>query len=105
MNASFQKLINGERPVLIDFHATWCGPCKMMNPIIKELAGSWKKRVRIIKIDIDKNKELATQLKVMGVPTFMLYKNGERIWRQSGMLTISAFEEVLEEQLGEATTS
>jgi len=99
MNASFQNLINGDRPVLIDFHATWCGPCQMMDPIVKQLAGGYKEKVRIVKIDIDKNKQLATELKVMGVPTFMLYKAGKRIWRQSGMLTITAFEEVLEEQL------
>lgn len=102
MNSSFQKLINGERPVLIDFHATWCGPCKMMNPIVKQLAGDWKEKVRIIKIDIDKNQELSSKLKVMGVPTFMIYKDGKQVWRQSGMLTISAFEDVLEAQLAES---
>ncbi len=85
MKSSFSKLINGDKPVLIDFHATWCGPCKAMSPILKQVAQSVGDEVRIIKIDIDKNQTLAQQLQVRGVPTFMLYKDGNLKWRASGM--------------------
>ncbi len=87
MKSSFQKLINSEKPILIDFHAAWCGPCKSMSPIISDLAKNLGDDARIIKIDIDKNKPLTRKLGIRGVPTFMLYKNGELLWRASGMQT------------------
>lgn len=87
MKGNFEKIINGEQPVLIDFHAEWCGPCKMLAPVIKEVAKETKGKIRIIKIDIDKNQHLAQRYNVRGVPTLALFSKGDIIWRQSGVLT------------------
>lgn len=87
MKGNFNKLINGDKPVLIDFHAEWCAPCKAQSPIIKQVAQEVAEKVRIIKIDIDKNQEIAQQYNVRGVPTLALFKNGEIVWRQSGVQT------------------
>ena len=87
MNDSFQNLINSEKPVLIDFYATWCGPCQMLGPILKEVKENLGERVSIIKIDVDKNQEIASVYQVRGVPTIMLFQNGKQLWRQSGVLS------------------
>lgn len=84
--SKFSDLINQETPVLVDFYAEWCGPCKMMSPILKEVKDNLKDRVSIIKIDVDKNQALAAKYQVRGVPTMLLFKNGKQVWRQSGML-------------------
>lgn len=84
---SFEKLISGEKPVLVDFYATWCGPCQMLSPILKQVKDNLGERISIIKIDVDKNQELASRLQVRGVPTMMLYQNGKQLWRQSGVLS------------------
>ena len=94
---SFSQIINGDKPVLIDFHATWCGPCKMLAPVIKQVKEKIGDSASIIKIDIDKNPTLATKLNVMGVPTLMVYKQGELKWRQSGVLSEGQILKVLEE--------
>ncbi|QRM90645.1 thioredoxin [Lacinutrix sp. WUR7] len=84
--SKFSELINQDTPVLVDFYAEWCGPCKMMSPILKDVKDNLKDRVSIIKIDVDKNQALAAKYQVRGVPTMLLFKNGKQVWRQSGML-------------------
>ncbi|MEM0542774.1 thioredoxin [Flavobacterium sp. j3] len=87
MNATFQKIVNSDKPVLVDFFATWCGPCQSLAPILKEVKDSLGERVSIIKIDVDKNQEIASSYQVRGVPTMMLFQNGKQLWRQSGVLS------------------
>ena len=95
----FEDIIKSEKPVLIDFFATWCGPCKMMHPVLEELHEKMGDKVRIIKIDIDKNQELASVYNVRSVPTFMIFQNGELKWRSAGAQPISNFEEELQKYI------
>ncbi|MEY2692899.1 MAG: hypothetical protein RIT03_1290 [Bacteroidota bacterium] len=85
MKTSFQELIQSEKPVLVDFYATWCGPCKKLAPILKEVKDQLGDRISIIKIDVDKNQEIASFYQVRGVPTLLLFQNGTQLWRQSGV--------------------
>lgn len=87
MNEKFETIINSEKPVLIDFYATWCGPCQMLGPILKEVKDNLGERVSIIKIDVDKNQGTANHYRVRGVPTMMLFQNGKQLWRQAGVLS------------------
>lgn len=84
--SSFHDIINSDKPVLVDFFATWCGPCKMLAPVLKEVKDNLEERISIIKIDVDKNQQLASQYQVRGVPTMILFQNGKQLWRQSGIL-------------------
>ena len=84
--SSFSSLIKQSKPVLIDFFADWCGPCKTMSPILKQVKDELGESVSIIKIDVDKNQQLAAKYQVRGVPTLMLFKNGKQLWRQSGVV-------------------
>jgi thioredoxin 1 len=85
--SNFNDIINSEKPVLVDFFATWCGPCQMLLPVLNQVKDNLQDRITIIKIDVDKNQELAQKQQVRGVPTMMLFQNGKQLWRQSGVLT------------------
>lgn len=84
---NFNQIIKSEKPVLVDFFATWCGPCQMLGPILKQVKDSLGDRVSIIKIDVDKNQLIASQYQVRGVPTMILFQNGKQLWRQSGVVS------------------
>lgn len=86
MKGNFDKVIDSKTPVLVDFFAVWCGPCKTLAPILKEVKVELGDAVRIVKIDVDKNQPLANKYNVRGVPTMMLFKNGKQLWRKSGAL-------------------
>jgi thioredoxin 1 len=93
--SSFSDLINSESLTLIDFSAEWCGPCKMMKPILDEVKSQIGDAARIIKIDVDKNPQVASNYRVQGVPTLILFKKGEIKWRQSGVVTTEALKKVI----------
>ncbi|WP_298541354.1 thioredoxin [uncultured Aquimarina sp.] len=86
MKDNFSNIINSEIPVLIDFYADWCGPCKVLGPILKEVKDELGSNIKIVKIDVDKNQPLAAKYQVRGVPTMLLFKEGKQLWRQSGVL-------------------
>lgn len=94
--SSFQNLIQSDIPILVDFSAEWCGPCKALAPILEQVAKATEGKARIIKIDVDKNPELAQQLSVRGVPTMIIYKNGKQLWRASGVKQTSELVLLLE---------
>lgn len=93
---NFNELIKSEIPVLVDFHAEWCGPCKMMSPIIEDLKEELGDSVRIVKIDIDKNQALASKFKIRGVPTFMMFQKGELVWNKVGMASFTDLKQAFE---------
>ncbi|AKP52668.1 thioredoxin [Cyclobacterium amurskyense] len=95
---SFSEIIKGDQPVLVDFYATWCGPCKMMQPILTETAGKVGDKAKIIKIDIDKNPMAASRFQVKSVPTLVLFQNGKIVWRQSGVVPAKQLVEVINKQ-------
>jgi len=95
-NMTFEELVDSETPVLVDFHAAWCGPCRAMLPVLDDLEEEFGERVRIVKIDVDENTDLAVRMKVMGVPTFMLFRNGHELWRQPGVLTKESLKMIIE---------
>ncbi len=97
MNGNFNKIINKKTPVLVDFFAEWCGPCKAQSPVIKELAQEVDGKVRVIKIDIDKNQAVAQRYNVRGVPTLVLFIEGKIVWRQSGVQSKSQLLDVIKQ--------
>jgi thioredoxin 1 len=93
--SDFNELINSEKPTLVDFFATWCGPCRMMTPIINEMEKEMVGDANILKLDVDQNKEIAIKYGIRGVPTFIIFKNGEPVWRQSGAMSKNVLVEKL----------
>ena len=91
----FQDIIAGDTPVLVDFFAEWCGPCKMMKPVLEELKKKMGNKIIILKIDIDKNISLSSEYRIQSVTTLVLWKQGEIIWRQSGALSLNELEQIL----------
>jgi thioredoxin 1 len=95
--SKFIEVIDSEKPVLVDFYAEWCGPCKMMPPILKEVKDTLGDEVRIIKVDVDKNPQAAQAFNVQGVPTLIVFQKGQVKWRQSGVVPASMLKQVLQQ--------
>jgi thioredoxin 1 len=93
---TFSEIVNSGKVVLVDFFAEWCGPCKMMQPILRELSGMVGEDVRIIKIDVDKNPMVSNTFQIRGVPTLLIFKDGNIKWRQSGVLNAQQLKNVIE---------
>lgn len=96
---SFSKILNDDKPVLVDFFAEWCGPCKMMAPELKKFAENFKDEVRVLKVDIDKNPAVSQQLNIQGVPTLILFKKGKMLWRQSGAMNAQQLSGIVKSKL------
>ena len=94
---TFQEIINQNKPVLVDFFAEWCGPCKMMSPILEDVKNRVGENANIIKIDVDKNPQAASAYEVRGVPTLILFKNGKPLWRKSGVVSANELEKLIKE--------
>lgn len=97
----FEEMINGDIPVLVDYFATWCGPCKMMHPILDELKQRMGDRLKIVKIDVDvpANRQSVYAYQIQSVPTLMLFRHGRMLWRQSGVVRTAQLQEILEKHL------
>ena len=92
----FNEIIKSETPTLVDFYATWCGPCKMMHPVLDDLKKKMGNKVNILKIDVDKNPAVADKFQIRGVPTFILFKDGKMLWKQSGGMSLSTLKQKIE---------
>lgn len=99
MKGSFEELISSEKPVLIDFFAEWCGPCKAMAPALQQFKDEMGEKVSVIKIDIDKNPALQRKYKISGVPTIMVFKKGKQLFRQSGAMMLPQLKQVVQPHL------
>ncbi|MEZ4722653.1 MAG: thioredoxin [Flavobacteriales bacterium] len=98
--SKFNELINGSKPVLVDFYADWCGPCKTMAPILKQVKGKMGAQISIVKVDVDRNQAAAMKYSVQSIPTLILFKNGKQVWRQAGVVPPAQLEQVLRANLG-----
>ena len=94
---NFNKLIQSSKPVLVVFYAEWCGPCKIMKPTLLDVAEQIGDKAEIVKVDVDKEKELAGQYRIQSVPTLIIFKNGKQLWRQSGVISTNALVKLLKE--------
>jgi thioredoxin 1 len=99
MKGKFDTLIHDVRLVVVDFHAQWCSPCKIQSPILKEVANELSDRIRVIKIDVDQNSEIASQFNIQSVPTLIMFKNGKQIWRQSGVVSKNQLYNILTQNI------
>ena len=97
--SKFREIIQSEIPTLVDFYATWCGPCQQMHPILDKLKDKMGSSVRVVKIDVDKNQEVAATFKIRSVPTLLLFKKGEILWRQAGGMDAKALEQKIKNAL------
>ena len=96
---SFSEIIKGDTPVLVDFYADWCAPCRMMPPILKELKNRMGDEIHILKIDTEKNPDVAIRYQVRGIPTLILFRNGHALWQQAGVMQASQLESIIRQKL------
>jgi len=96
---TFNEIINGDKPVLVDFFAEWCSPCKMMKPILEEVKTNLGDKAAVIKIDVDKNPAVAQSLQIRGVPTLVIYKNGQIVWRKSGVVDADQLSNLIQQYI------
>ncbi|MCF2594129.1 thioredoxin [Bacteroides caecigallinarum] len=96
METFYELISSSDVPVIVDFFAEWCGPCKTMSPILKQVKDMQGDKVRIVKVDVDKNNALAMQYSIQSVPTLMIFKNGKQLWRQSGVINASELNKIVE---------
>lgn len=99
MIGKFNSIINSKKPVLVDFYADWCGPCKQMPPILKQVKDELKEQVRIIKVDVDKNPNIATKYQIRSIPTIMLFKNGEMKWSGMGVRPAMELKNIVQQHI------
>lgn len=97
MKGNFDKIVSGDTPVLVDFFADWCGPCKTQSSILKDLSGELDGNAKIIKIDVDKNQNIASRFKVRNIPTLILFKNGQEVWKKAGVSSIEELQSVIKQ--------
>lgn len=99
MAQTFKEIIASDKPVLVDFYADWCGPCKMMTPVVEQISKEMGDQVRILKVDVDRNQSAAAAYQIQGVPTFVIFKNGKVMWRQSGAMPAHVLKNALQQNL------
>jgi thioredoxin 1 len=99
MKANFESIINNTKPVVVDFHALWCGPCKVQSPILKDVAVELGEKVRVIKIDIDQNNALASRYNIQSVPTLIVFKDSKQVWRHSGVVSKSELLSIIKKNI------
>lgn len=93
---TFDEIIGGDKLVLVDFYADWCGPCKMMAPVLKQFAAEMGDRIRVLKVDVDRNEAVSSDYQIQGVPTLILFRNGKVLWRQAGVVSGAQLKQVVD---------